>query len=92
MAAECIAGAGDCFVARRDPRATLDEVVPAVERWHRKVVVERMHLEALKGHDRRASPLPDVANDVAEVALWEGIDRTTGGEVLEVHVAWRVLP
>ena len=60
-----------------------------------------MDLEALEGHDRRPRPLPDVADDVAELpfgALWalrplrKHRHRAARREPLEVHVAGGLLP
>ena len=84
---ERVAGAGERLVAGRDPRASLDQVVAAVERRHGEVVVERMDLEPLERHDRRPGPLPDIADDVAELALGEGIDGAARREMLEIEIA-----
>ena len=92
VAAEGVAGALERLVARGDPRAAFHEVVAAVERGHGEVVVERMHLEALEGHDRRARPLPHVADDVAELPLRKRRHRAARREVLEVDVARRHVP
>ena len=96
VTAERIPGARERLVAGGDPRAALHEVVSAVERRDREVVVERMDLEALQGHDRRPRPLPDVADDVAEcsgavglVPLGKHGHRTARGKVLEIHVPRR---
>ena len=92
VAAERIAGAGERLIARGDPGTANDQIVAAVERRHREVVVQRVDLEALEGHDRRPRPLPDVAHDVAEPALREGFHRAARGEVVEVDVARRPVP
>ena len=84
-----IAGTGERLVAGRDPRAPLDEVVAAVERGHREVVVERMHLEALEGHDGGPCPLPDIADHVAEISLLAGVHRAARSEAFQVDVARR---
>ena len=78
---ERVAGTGERLVAGRDPRATFDEVVAAVERGYREVVVERMHLEALEGHDGGPRPLPDIADHVAEISLLVGVHRAARSEV-----------
>ena len=78
---ERVAGTGERLVAGRDPRATFDEVVAPVERGYREVVVERMHLEALEGHDGGPRPLPDIADHVAEISLLVGVHRAARSEV-----------
>ena len=92
VTAKGVAGAGERLVACRDPGTALDQVVAAVECRHREIVIERMHLEALEGHDRRASPLPDVADDVAEFPLRKGVDRRARRPMFQIDVARCPLP
>mmetsp|Transcript_47204 Transcript_47204/g.101029 ORF Transcript_47204/g.101029 Transcript_47204/m.101029 type:complete len:352 (-) Transcript_47204:531-1586(-) len=67
-------------------------MVAAVEGGHREVVVQGVDLVAFVGVDRRLGVLPDVADDVEELALLILVDRAGASEVLQIHVAWSLGP
>ena len=87
-----MAGIASCFVPGRNPRAAFDQVVQTVKCGRREIIVARVNAEAFKPRDRRLRPLPNVANDVVEIAKRELRHWATRGIVLQVDVAWSGLP
>ncbi len=87
--AESVAAMQTRLIAAGDPAAAFDQMMAAIEGRRTEVVIERMHLEAGKRRDRRLRPLPDIADDVEELAVREAIDRTGGGFVIEMQLRRR---
>ena len=78
VATEGVARFDQRFVAARNPRPALDQIVPIVEGRHREIVVDRMRLESLKRIRWRLGPLPDVADHIEERPLRKLGHRTRG--------------
>ena len=93
MPAECVSGVIQGLIACADEAAALDEIVSFVESGSGEVFIDWMDLEVGEGVDGSDSVLPDVADDIVEVASFEEIDWIGRHPVLHVDVAHRlVLP
>ena len=92
MPPERVAGIPGCFVAGRNPRSALDQVVLRVKRRSREIVVAGMNLKTVKAGDRGLGPLPYVPDDVEELTKPESVHGARRSPMLQVDVPRRLVP
>ena len=95
--AECVARLPDRVVARGDETAAFDQIVLAVEGRSGKVVIDWVDPEPGISVDRGLGPLPDIADDIVELAAirrrgLEPVHRAGRRPVFQVDVARCLAP
>ena len=63
------------IVACRDKTPSLHYIMTAIITWSRVVFVQRMNLEVLEGVEMCNSVLPNIANYIEEITIFEHVYR-----------------
>lgn len=87
MPSECVSGVVQGFISSTDETATLDEIVSFIKSGSSEVFIYWMDFKVGEGVDGSDGVLPDVADNIVEVAIFEEIDWIGRHPVLHVDVA-----
>ena len=86
MAAECITGTADGFIATGNPRAAFDDCVAIVISGRGEIIIKRMHVETVKRINRGFCPLPNIAKHIVPLTMTVVVDRARRGKMIQMDI------